>query len=98
SVTEPVEGLARQGFSLDRLPVDSEGIVQSGALPELFRPDTRLVVVMLANNETGAIQPVRQLATELEERAAFHCDAAQAVGRMPVNFGDLRVTTLALSA
>ena len=53
---------------------------------------------MLVNHETGAIQPVRELARQLAGRAAFHCDATQAVGKLPVHFHDLGVTSLALSA
>jgi cysteine desulfurase len=53
---------------------------------------------MLANHETGAIQPVRDIALSLPPGTALHCDAAQAVGKIPVNFRDLGVTTLAASA
>src|SRR5207245_8424889 len=60
--------------------------------------ETRLVSVMLANNETGAIQPLAQLAARLPEGIAFHCDAAQAAGKLPLHFHDLGVTTLALTA
>src|SRR5262249_25783168 len=75
-VTEPLRQLAARGFEVDYLPVDGEGIVRAGPLP----PDTRLVTVMLANHETGAVQPVAELAAK---SPAFHCDAAQAVGKMP---------------
>jgi cysteine sulfinate desulfinase/cysteine desulfurase-like protein len=54
--------------------------------------------VMLANHETGAVQPVAELEGQLGSRAAFHCDAAQAVGKIPVDFRALGVTTLTLSA
>jgi cysteine desulfurase len=53
---------------------------------------------MLANHETGAVQPVSALVAHLAGRAAFHCDAAQAVGKRPVHFHDLGVTALTLSA
>src|SRR5207245_8938111 len=98
SVAEPMQQLARRGFAVDRLSVDGRGIVRTESLDELIRAETRLVSVMLANNETGAIQPVQKMAAALEGRAAFHCDAAQAVGRVPVHFHDLGVTTLAVSA
>lgn len=98
SVAEPIERLAGRGFSVDHLPVDRAGVVRIEALTELLRPETRLLTVMLANNETGAVQPVAKLAAVLDRRAAFHCDAAQAVGRLPVHFHELGVTTLALSA
>jgi cysteine desulfurase len=98
SVVEPVRHLADHGWSVDRLPVDEHGIVRAGALTDLLRPDTRLVAVMLANHETGAVQPVRDLVERVGGRAAFHCDAVQAVGKLPVRFADLGASTLALSA
>jgi cysteine desulfurase len=98
SVSEPVEQLARRGFHISRLPVDTQGAVRAEALAELIQPQTRLLSVMLANNETGALQPVQKLAEILDGRTMFHCDAAQAVGRMPVHIHNLGVTTLALSA
>jgi cysteine desulfurase len=98
SVAEPIERLGELGFRVDRLPVARDGIVPAEALSEHVRPDTRLVSVMLANHETGAVQPVAELAGQLGGRAAFHCDAAQAVGKVPVDFRALDVTTLTLSA
>jgi cysteine desulfurase len=98
SVAEPLRQLAATGFTLDCLPVNREGIVRTDALPGLLRLETRLVAVLLANHETGAVQPIRALAESLDRRAAFHCDATQAVGKIPVRFHDLGVTTLALSA
>jgi cysteine desulfurase len=98
SVAEPVGRLARQGFAVDQLPVDASGVVRVEALAGLLRPETRLIAVMLANNETGAVQPVKELNALLDGRAAFHCDAAQMVGRLSVHFHELGVTTLALSA
>lgn len=99
SVAEPVLRLKEIGFAVDYLPVDGLGIVPADALLALLRPDTRLVAVMLANNETGAIQPVAELASCVgAPGASFHCDATQAVGRIPVHFGELGVTSLSLSA
>jgi cysteine desulfurase len=97
SCLEPLRQLAASGHALDWLPVDAGGSVPS-SLEDHLRPDTSLVCVMLANHETGALQPVAALAEQLAGRAPFHCDAVQAVGRLPVNFHDLRVTSLALSA
>jgi cysteine desulfurase len=98
SVTEPVQRLEQGGFTVDRLPVDATGVARANALSELLRPDTQLVSVMLANHETGAVQPVRDLAANVQRQVAFHCDAVQAVGKIRVRFHDLGVTTLALSA
>jgi cysteine desulfurase len=98
SVAGPVERLARRGFAVDRLPVDATGIVQVELLPGLLRTETRLVCVMLANNEIGSVQPIARLAKGILSPVYFHCDATQAVGRIPVYFHELGVTTLAFSA
>ncbi|HLN27445.1 MAG TPA: cysteine desulfurase family protein [Gemmataceae bacterium] len=98
SVTEPVQQLGQSGWIVKRLLVCSAGLIQADALPGLVTPETRLVCVMLVNNETGALQPIAALARLLEGRATFHCDAAQAVGKVRVQFHDLGVTTLSLSA
>jgi cysteine desulfurase len=60
--------------------------------------DTRFVTLMLANHETGAIQPVRHVAKTLPKTIPLHCDAAQAVGKIPVDFADLGVAALSASA
>jgi cysteine desulfurase len=98
SVSEPLERLSRSGFTVDRFPVDARGTVRVQEITELLRPETRLVAVMLANHETGAVQPVAELAGLLPGRVPFHCDAVQAAGKIPVHFHDLGVTTLSISA
>jgi cysteine desulfurase len=98
SVTEPIARLVRRGFVVERLPVGPSGIVRAEALTELLKNETRLVSVMLANNETGAVQPVAQLVARLTPGIAFHCDAAQAAGKLPIHFHELGLTTLALTA
>jgi cysteine desulfurase len=97
SVAEPLRRLEEIGFRVEYLPVDGAGIVRAAALADLLRPETRLVTVMLANNETGAIQPIHDCLGQ-RPTVAFHCDAVQAVGRVPVHFGELGVTSLSLSA
>jgi cysteine desulfurase len=89
-VIEPLNQLAARGFTVEFLPVDRFGIVQPVA--ELA---ARLAVVMLVNHETGAIQPDSVLGTRY---SVLHCDAAQAVGKIPVSFRQLGTTTLSLSA
>jgi cysteine desulfurase len=98
SVAEPIRQLHKRGFAVDWLPVDAEGIVRIDALEGLIHPETRLATVMLANHETGSVQPIRALAEQLAGRALFHCDAVQAVGKIPISFHDLGVSTLSLSA
>jgi cysteine desulfurase len=96
-VAEPLRRLTRAGHTVTYLPVSGEGVVAVEALTELLCPATQLVSVMLANHETGALQPVQALAAQLDNRAAFHCDAVQAVGKIPVHFHNLGVTSLSLS-
>jgi cysteine desulfurase len=97
-VREPLEQLRQAGCTLSLLPVDRQGIVSPAALKDCWQPDTRLVCVMLANHETGAVQPVRELVRACPAEVAFHCDAAAAAGKMPLSFHDLGVTSLTLSA
>jgi cysteine desulfurase len=98
SVAEPVQRLRESGFRVDYLPVDSEGVVRTEALRELLGPQTSLLTVMLANHETGAVQPVRALVDQTEGSVPIHCDAAQAIGKIPVDFHDLGVSSLSISA
>ncbi len=98
SVAEPLRHLTENGFTFNALSVDAEGIVDVKLFDRLLCPRTRLVAVMLANHETGAIQPIRDLTQQLAGRARFHCDAVQAIGKIPVHFHDLAVDTLSLSA
>ena len=86
---------------VDRLPVDGDGIVDLAALAGSLAagPKATLVSLMLANNETGAIQPVAAAAELAHAHGAIiHCDAAQAVGRMPVDWHGLGVDLMTLSA
>lgn len=99
AIVEPVARLEAAGFAVDRVPVDAQGLADAGAMAQAFRDDTRFATLMLANNETGALQPVGALAALAGEREIpVHTDAVQAVGRIPVDFRALGVTTLAASA
>ncbi len=90
--------LERQGVAVTLAPVDRAGIVDPGELARLARPDTKLISLMLANNETGAIQPVAQVAAWARERGIWlHCDAAQAVGKIAVDTRELGVDFLTLA-
>jgi cysteine desulfurase len=99
AVAEAVAHLEADGFAVDRPAVDAAGLADAERMAASFRPETRLATLMLANNETGAIQPVARLAA-LAQQAGIpvHTDAVQAVGRIPVDFHSLRVATLAASA
>ena len=99
AVAGPVARLEAEGFAVDRAEVDVEGRADARAMAGLIRPGTRLATLMLANNETGAIQPVAELSALASEAGVpVHTDAVQAVGRIPLNFRELGVATLAASA
>ncbi len=99
SVTGPAEQLQRRGFDLQRLRVNSSGVVDETHLDELLCPDTRLVSIMLANNETGVLQPIERIAARCHQAGVLlHTDAVQAVGKIPVHFGQLQVDAMTLTA
>jgi cysteine desulfurase len=102
AVLNSVKRLGRQGWPVTILPVGPSGIVTGDALAEAFDAyrDERpaLVSVMLVNNELGTLQPVQELAALAHARgAAFHSDAVQAVGRVPVSVRDLGVDLLSIA-
>jgi cysteine desulfurase len=86
AVLHAAEALAERGIEVTFLPCTAEGVVEVTALDAAMRPNTRLVSVMLANNETGVIQPVRELAERAHRAGAlFHTDAVQAAGKIPLD-------------
>jgi cysteine desulfurase len=99
SVLGPLEDLACGGFEVVRVPPDRTGVVPAAAILEAAGPPTLLVSIMLANNETGALQPVAEVGRALRGRnVVLHCDAAQAAGRVPVDARALGVDCLTLAA
>jgi cysteine desulfurase len=99
SVIGPAEFLARHGFQLRLLPVNRHGVVQVDALDELMTPNTRLVSVMLGNHETGALQPVDQIArTCAAAGVPLHTDAVQVAGKLPLSFNRDGMTAMSVSA
>ena len=97
-VLGPLKRLEAMGFAVNWLPVPPSGIVEQREVLSRVTADTRLVTLMLANHETGAIQPVRHVAKTLPKHVLIHTDAAQAVGKMTVSFHDLGVHALTASA
>ncbi len=95
-----IEAAKARGLPLDILPVDGRGIIDLDALDRLLKSGPRtLISVMLANNETGVIEPVRDVVAVARKHGALvHSDAVQAVGKIPVNFGILGVDLLTVSA
>lgn len=98
SVIEPLIHLRNNGWDVTEIGVNSDGRIQLDELSDALRDDTLLVSLMLANNETGALQPVARAAGLAHERGALiHCDAAQAVGKMAVDVAMLDIDLLTLS-
>lgn len=99
SLFGPARDLAQQGWGLDYIKVDDQGRVTREALLHALRPDTRLVSVMWANNETGVMQDIAILGDAVRAAGAvMHCDAVQAAGKLPVDFTASRVQLMSLSA
>lgn len=99
SIVAAAQRLAETGWSLDTLGVDGNGQVRVDQLRELIGPDTRLVCVMFGNNETGVLQPVKEVAAVCREAGVLcHTDAVQGVAKVPVSFQDLGVDTMTCTA
>ena len=99
AVYESARQLERLGFGLTVLPVDGEGFVSADDLAAVMDGDVFLVSVMSANNETGSIQPVRELAEIAHGFGAlFHTDAVQTAGALPVSVKEIGADMLSLSA
>ncbi len=93
------EHLSRIGYKIDRLGVDANSVLQVSDLPGLLTSDTRVVAAMLANNETGVIQPVAEMSAICNERGIpLHTDASQAAGKLPLNFRELGAATMTIAA
>ena len=89
----------RAGCEVTLVPPDASGVVSAEAVGRALRGDTRLVCVQLANNETGVLQPVREIgALARAARVPFLCDAVQAFGRVPVDVKAMNIDLLTLSA
>ena len=98
SVAAPLAHLAASGWTLTILPVDGAGRVDPADLAAALRADTVLVSVIHANNEVGTLQPIAELAALARAGGAlFHCDAAQSVGKIPVDVNALGVDLLTLA-
>ena len=95
SVLNAARALCRE---VTLVPPDADGRVSPEAVARALRPDTRLISVMLANNETGMLQPAAQIgALARARRIPFHCDAVQAAGHIPVDVRALNVDILTVS-
>ncbi|ORL10309.1 cysteine desulfurase DndA [Prescottella equi] len=98
AVLEPVERLRNKGFDITLLPPTKGGWVEPTAVADALRPDTLLVSVMAANNETGVVQPIGEIADVLATHEAyFHSDAAQAFGKLTDELRNPRIDMLSVS-
>ncbi|RCS52715.1 cysteine desulfurase [Bremerella cremea] len=98
SISEAADQLRAQGTTVRQLPVDSNGVVQYEELGNWLTEPTRLVSVMLANNETGVLQPVSEIAAICRHRQVpLHVDAVQGIGKIPVNFRSLQASAMTIS-
>jgi len=94
----PCRHLETRGFTVSWAPVDIHGRLRIDDAVAMLRPDTALVTIMHANNETGTLQPVTELACAARELGAYvHTDAAQSVGKVPVDVTELGVHLLSIA-
>lgn len=99
AVLDSFSALEREGFRVTYLPVDTLGIVSMEALAAAITPQTILVAVMAVNNEIGVVQPLAEIGQLCHERGVlFFCDAAQAVGKIPLDVEAMHIDLLAMSA
>jgi cysteine desulfurase len=98
AITNPCLFLVNQGFDVTFLPVDITGLVDPLSVKEAIRPDTILISVMHANNETGTVQPIGAIGNLAREAGIlFHTDAAQSVGKIPLPVSELNVDLASLA-
>lgn len=99
AVLEPCKKLESSGYDVFYLPVDSSGMVNVEKLRSLISNKTGLVSVMLANNEVGTIQPIKEIVKICRQNnVLFHTDAVQAIGKVPVDVKDLGVDLMSISS
>jgi cysteine desulfurase len=98
AVLDTCRDLETKGFEITYLPVESDGLLDLSLVKSVLREDTILVSIMLANNETGVIQPIKKIAELAHDvNAVFLSDATQAVGKIPIDVDDLGIDLLCLS-
>ena len=99
AILKSADSLKKKGFSVMHLDVSQEGVVEPDILYQEITSDTHLVSIMLANNEIGTIQPIKELAKIAHSNGAlFHTDAVQAVGHIPIDVKEMNVDLLSASA
>ncbi len=98
AVLHSLKRLEKLGYEVTLLPVNGEGFVDPEDVRKAIRPDTALVTIMMANNEIGTIEPIKEIAEICHEKGVlFHTDAVQAVGHIPVNVKEIGCDMLSLA-
>ena len=98
AVLNSCKHLAKKGIEVTSLPVDGRGLVDPDDLRRALRPNTKLVTIMFANNETGVIQPVEEIGKICAEADVyFHTDAVQAAGKVPIRVEEIGCDLLSIS-
>jgi len=96
---KPCEALKKQGYEITHLGVDGLGLLDMIDFKHIIRPDTALVAVMAANNETGVLFPIRELAAIAHAQGVFfHTDAVQAVGKIPIRIAETQIAYMSVSS
>ncbi|MCP6757961.1 MAG: IscS subfamily cysteine desulfurase [Fischerella sp. CENA71] len=99
AVLDPCKYLQTLGFEITILPVKKDGLIDLTQLEKAFRPDTILVSIMAANNEIGVLQPLAEIGDMCRERGViFHSDAAQAIGKIPLDVQAMQIDLMSLTA
>lgn len=99
AILESCEFLKRFGFEVTHIPVSSDGLVDPAEIERVIRNDTVLISVMMANNEIGTIQPIREIGRIAQSKSIpFHTDAVQAIGKLPIDVKADNIDLLSLSA
>jgi cysteine desulfurase len=99
AVLDPCDYLRSLGFEVTFLPVRKDGLIDRTDLEKAFRPDTILVSVMAANNEIGVLQPLAEIGAICRDRQVlFHTDAAQAIGKIPLDVEAMKIDLLSMTA
>lgn len=98
AVLNAAQELSKRGCELTVLPVDGNGLVDPSDLKRALRPNTKLISIMMANNETGVIEPVEEIGRiAAEADVYFHTDAVQAAGKIPIDVKQINCDLLSLS-
>lgn len=99
AILEPCRYLERLGFNVTYLPVQPDGLLNISALEQSIRPETILVSIMAANNEIGVLQPIAEIGKLCHEKGViFHTDAAQALGKIPLDVQSMNIDLLSMTA